>query len=457
MTKISNHWPVTTDRRSKRIRGVVRSVLLCALAVGMIVGSAPELVSALACSSDLSELDCKAINGGWENWIPETNVSACGDTGAPPDISSVEPGQGAPNGLTYPNLATADITKAIDTFIQKHQPHSPLKGTAAFAIASGTAANVNPFMVYATALKESSLGVWADSGSSLKAANNSFGRRASSSQPNVSGWYKWSSIPASINKDAPENSTEPNNTDWITYVRKVYSSELNQGPRAFIMKYAPPSENDTETYINQYQGFLNEMARYAGATDIPDVPTSSPDSGSDSVDCSGDSDSGDIGVGTGKFTDSGQVAHADTVLHNAQVSNDHFGTKLVQDGWCATIVSRVWSNGANSYGYPYASDVYYKFQGTSTFHANRNPEVGAILIYAGHGAGHVTIYLGNNKILNDGAIADASAAEGWGGGYKGWVDPNDLGWHTSPGTESSIRNAVVSGILGNGGSVPAGV
>jgi cell wall-associated NlpC family hydrolase len=64
---------------------------------------------------------------------------------------------------------------------------------------------------------------------------------------------------------------------------------------------------------------------------------------------------------------------------------------------------------------------------------DRNPPVGALLFYdSGEAAGHVALYLGNNRVLsndvngNGGAyIVDASAIETgpWRLGYLGWSDP----------------------------------
>jgi hypothetical protein len=157
---------------------------------------------------------------------------------------------------------------------------------------------------------------------------------------------------------------------------------------------------------------------------------------------------GEIGPGSGSFTDSGEVANWSTILNNAKMSEQAFGDSLVNSGRCAAIVSRVWRNANIGYGYDWAEHAFY--QNPDIRHADRNPKLGSILIYGTEDddkAGHVVIYLGNNKILNDGHIADANSVDGWGGGeYLGWIDPNELGWNTSTGTEESIRNAVNGGM-----------
>lgn len=165
-----------------------------------------------------------------------------------------------------------------------------------------------------------------------------------------------------------------------------------------------------------------------------------------------------IGIGKGKFTDSGSVKNYKMVLNNAIIMDRLYQKKLYKDYVCASIVSRIWRNSTVGWGnWPTNGGtanpvgMYKVLNGTSKFHANRKPKVGSILIYAGgsksssyKGDGHTVIYLGSNTILNDGWITDANDAEGWGGGYNGWVDPNDIGWTTSMGNETSIKKDVAS-------------
>lgn len=218
----------------------------------------------------------------------DPNATQCASGSGSPDLSSVGPGSGAPNGLTYPNLDASKMASAIEQYIQKHAPSSPLKGTSSYAVVSAKAANVNPFLAYAHAFMESSLATTTVAGAQvkLKQGHNSFGRSATSSQPNVSEggrlWYKWSSFAASVNVNAPENK-QAGNDDWYAYDRAVFSTEINQGIVAYANKYAPPSENDTANYIKVMQGALNEMAGYAGATGLDtSIPT---DGGSSNASC----------------------------------------------------------------------------------------------------------------------------------------------------------------------------
>lgn len=63
---------------------------------------------------------------------------------------------------------------------------------------------------------------------------------------------------------------------------------------------------------------------------------------------------------------------------------------------------------------------------------DRNPPVGALLIYSGTAHGHVAVYLGNNlvfstDVLGSGSVYIASAdkieSAGWNMNYVGWADP----------------------------------
>lgn len=195
------------------------------------------------------------------------------------------------------------------------------------------------------------------------------------------------------------------------------------------------------TKVKQDFGGGGDVAAESAPTVSNDPGTSGCNSSSSdqSSSATGSVDS-DIGVGKGKFKDSGEVKNWSIILNNAKIADEATAGKLVGRNRCATIVGRVWRNANLRYGYESASDVWYEFPGIR--HADRNPKKGAILLYAGTTNGHVTIYLGNNKVLNDAKITDAKNVEGWGGGYVGWIDPNEIGWKTSMGTKQSILNAI---------------
>lgn len=149
----------------------------------------------------------------------------------------------------------------------------------------------------------------------------------------------------------------------------------------------------------------------------------------------------DLSPGKGAFKDSGEVAGWKTVLANAQKADKRFGAALEGDGWCAAITSRVWRGQDIGYGLNYAIHMWYTY-GKSLGHADRNAKKGSLLIYHSdnQAAGHVVIYLGNNKVLNDGKIRDADFLEGggWHLNYLGWIDPNDVGWKTIPISDTTL-------------------
>ncbi|MBP7774968.1 MAG: hypothetical protein KA069_00015 [Candidatus Saccharimonas sp.] len=146
-----------------------------------------------------------------------------------------------------------------------------------------------------------------------------------------------------------------------------------------------------------------------------------------------------VGPGTGSFTDNGQVVGFDNVYYNAMASEQAVGDALEGAGQCARVTSYIWHGTATRYGYPCAIDLWN--QNPDKQHADRNPPKGAILLYTKSSCGHVVIYLGNNKVLNDGHVRDASFIENnWGQTYKGWVDPNTLGW-------TSVKTTNITSLL----------
>jgi hypothetical protein len=168
--------------------------------------------------------------------------------------------------------------------------------------------------------------------------------------------------------------------------------------------------------------------RYSGSTPGGDAATVGSPSSSDCSGTSGGSTSGTVGAGHGDFIDSGEVNGWSIVEANAILTDSVWGTRLRYNGWCASIVARVWQGADLGFGYAphYAMTLWEDHR--SLVHADHNAKKGAILIYTGGTEyGHVTIYLGNNRILNDGHIEDATEK---GEDYLGWVDPNDLVWQS---------------------------
>lgn len=212
------------------------------------------------------------INSSLNNIEYYDSNAAC-STGSSTDLSSVSPGSGAPNGLTYPNLDAAKMADAIEKYIEAHAPESPLKSTGQKAVASAKKANLNPFLAYAHAFMESTLATTDEPGAQIKVhqGHNAFGRTATDSQPHVveasRNWYMWTSFEASVDADADENKNVDSG-DWFSYDRAVFSDEIDQGIAAYVAKYAPNGDgkNDEQYYIGIIQDALDEMAGYAGAS-----------------------------------------------------------------------------------------------------------------------------------------------------------------------------------------------
>lgn len=214
---------------------------------------------------------------------PLYDLSDTGSCGITPSITgqatvSVSPGSGTPTGLTYPSLTAEVLASSIKRYIQSTKPSSVFinnpagaDATIAALIASAKKANINPFFVIAIAQKESSLGDPGDF--NVRKGNNSFGRKASASQPFFLGagpnagthWYKWDSVIASVDFNDPSNNGSQNG-DQVSYMRTQFGASIDAGdlPGA-IAAYAPPDRNDTLQYIKDVKSEMAKMAALAGS------------------------------------------------------------------------------------------------------------------------------------------------------------------------------------------------
>lgn len=209
------------------------------------------------------------------------DINTCGSS-SDGSTTTVSAGSGAPDGATFPNLEPSAMANSIDSFVQKHNPNSELKGLGATIVASSKSSNVNPFLIVAIAYKESSLSDPSDF--NVSHGNNSFGREAGPGQPSFQGahaWYKWSSVKASVDYNAPENQNASGGGDEASYIRQEYSSYLNNNDIAgFFLKYAPPSENNTAEYTAQVKSWVSEMVSGAGSTSAVSSVSMTPSNGS---------------------------------------------------------------------------------------------------------------------------------------------------------------------------------
>lgn len=180
----------------------------------------------------------------------------------PDDITNINAGTGAPNGTTFPNLDPSAMANAINKYIAKTNPDSKMNGLGEKIVKSAEKNNINPFIIVSIAQKETSLSNPSDY--NVSHGNNSFGRTATSSQPHFVGsrtWYKWSSVEASVDVDAPENKNT-NVGDIASYLRNsgFYTKALNTNNLTKVMMtYAPPFENNTNQYISQIRSWTEKM------------------------------------------------------------------------------------------------------------------------------------------------------------------------------------------------------
>jgi hypothetical protein len=235
-------------------------------------------------------------------------------------------------------------------------------------------------------------------------------------------------------------------------------SKMNSTFRAADPKFGYERSGDTSDEViknrggaagSYYSSFKDQIQDGSGVTEIDTSGSTSP-SGETQTPTSCDTSStqggtsSNLGVGDGQFTDKGEVKGWANVLANSTAVDRIFSSTLEGDGWCASIVSRTWRGQDIGYGVNYAITLWYNNDSNGIGHADRSPKKGAILIYKSdhQSAGHVTIYLGGNKILNDGKIRDANFVEagGWNEHYLGWIDPNDLGWKSVAASDSTLKS-----------------
>jgi len=187
-----------------------------------------------------------------------TDTTVC----CPTDGVNASPGTGAPDGMTFPNLDPNAMANAINKWIEKQNPRSTMKGLGATIVATAKHNDLNPFLLATIPKKESSMADPSDF--NVSHGNNAYGRTAAAGQPSFQGarsWYRWSSVKASVDYTAPENKAQPGSGgDMGGYIKDVYPEMIKKNDIvAFFNKYAPPSENDTSTYIAQIKGWVKEL------------------------------------------------------------------------------------------------------------------------------------------------------------------------------------------------------
>lgn len=193
--------------------------------------------------------------------IPRFDVSSCAGAESGGDIA---PGEGSPEGTSFPNLDPGAMARGIDEYIKKVNSNSKMKGLGETIVKGAENSNINPFLIVSIARKESVLSDPNDY--NVKNGNNSFGRTATSSQPNFQGartWYKWTSVEASLDPDASENKNKEDG-DIAGYIRNsgFYDNALRSNSIAEMMTvYAPEFENDTAQYVREIKSWTKEMIK----------------------------------------------------------------------------------------------------------------------------------------------------------------------------------------------------
>lgn len=229
--------------------------------------------------------DCMSILGPWQNYVsddrPDGGSTSC-------DINSSGPNSPVGGASGYPIRVPvikdpAKLAAAIDQYIKSKSPGSPLNGLGKYFVEGGMRAGINPLLAVAQARVESSFGT---TGVATNGSNNAMGRRASSTQPNVNGWYKYDSWTKSLYADSfPASGQTGQPDDWFQYIARVYKDSLDN-LETFANKYAPPSENDTDQYIKNVIDYTNEILALAGdSIDMTQLGTPTGNSGGTTTTC----------------------------------------------------------------------------------------------------------------------------------------------------------------------------
>lgn len=151
------------------------------------------------------------------------------------------------------------FAKAIDDWVKKYYPKSPFVGLGKHAVRGGQRAGINPILPIIIARKESQLGTDPKSGRKLFEGNNAYGRSANKNQPHITTgrmWYKWNSLADSL------FDTSSRQDDMYMYLKRRYSDTKTIDE--LMMRYAPPHENDTKTYIAEIKKWSSEIYQMAG-------------------------------------------------------------------------------------------------------------------------------------------------------------------------------------------------
>jgi hypothetical protein len=241
---------------------------------------------------------------------------------------------------------------------------------------------------------------------------------------------------------------------WVYFERAALAAQYGRGDRsAKVMEELSRRYGAANKYLELYGGTAGASEGTAGETEDGGDTEASADT---DITCANGGTT-QIGQGKGKFTDNTTKTYpgVNAMLARAKAISDLKGSTFRNictnnplnaincQRLCSYMMARVWGKGSSGKNYAVGSNagngLWYYLLSTGHGHPNdRSVPVGALLFYkTGSIAGHVAIYLGNNKVLSNdvldstskvtgGAyITDASALEGspWRLTYLGWADP----------------------------------
>jgi hypothetical protein len=304
---------------------------------------------------------------------------------------------------------------------------------------------------------------------------------ANTTDPSLANPYTNADDVAATLNACSDNGANPSNCDLVKKASTCFGVEISQtqddsGKNVWDVTPKQPIDITTSDFQSQDCGndsdpgwqrmilfVLDTQTAKAAACWTGDdqscqgIGYGSDTSSSGSVDGGSPASSGDFGTGSGKFTtDTSHPAYPglDKMLARVKaVNNDPsvasaFCASLQSGtcgGYCMAAVGMAWIDEASGYGSPFGSagntptsdSAWAAALNSGHAHpGDRNPPVGALLIYNKHDPadkwGHVTIYLGNNMVFstdfdhqNSAGIQPASHIEvgDWANSYVGWMDP----------------------------------
>lgn len=143
-------------------------------------------------------------------------------------------------------LDNIDTVSCINNYIEKNYPSSPYKGMGADFVAAGKQYGIHPGLVVAIGIHES--GLCTNDAAAGCQCYNAWGRTAGPGQPTCEGrrWYAYNSISQSI-------------ASQTQFIKENYLDKGYTTVEKMIYRYAPPSENDTEGYIETLIGLVPEI------------------------------------------------------------------------------------------------------------------------------------------------------------------------------------------------------